>query len=288
MKLWRRFAEICRSFSHECAPDRALPPGRASAYSAPMSPSPKSDSRSRRPRPPYAGGPASPLVDHVLFIDAEALVIDKPAGLPVDPPRDGSLSLVNHGAALAFGFARWPVPVHRLDRDTSGCLLLARNAKAAARFTAAFAERAVAKTYLAILDGVPADAQGTIDLPLAKTSTAEAGWRMAPDAAGKAATTHWQLLATRDGRALVRMTPETGRTHQLRAHALHGLGIGILGDPVYRTDMADRRWPGGLVLHARSIALPRAGKAPVAATAPVPPLFAQAGFPDAEALDGPS
>ncbi len=80
----------------------------------------------------------SPLADRVLFIDGEALVIDKPAGLPVDPPRDGSLSMENHLAGLTFGFARWPVLVHRLDRDTSGCLLLARNPKSAARFTAAF------------------------------------------------------------------------------------------------------------------------------------------------------
>ena len=79
------------------------------------------------------------ILDRILYRDAMMLVIDKPAGLPVDPPRDGSLSLDNHLRGLTFGFARWPVPIHRLDRDTSGCLLLARNPKAAARFTAAFA-----------------------------------------------------------------------------------------------------------------------------------------------------
>src|SRR3546814_9583653 len=75
------------------------------------------------------------LSDRVLFLDGEALVIDKPAGLPVDAPRDGSLSLENHLDLLRFGFKRWPLPVHRLARDTSGCLLLARNPKAHGRFT---------------------------------------------------------------------------------------------------------------------------------------------------------
>lgn len=246
-----------------------------------MAVNPKPHSRPRRKAEP----PRSPLADRVLFIDAEALVIDKPAGLPVDPPRDGSLSLENHLAGLTFGFARWPVAVHRLDRDTSGCLLLARNPKAAARFTAAFEARQVGKSYLAVLDGIPEQRDGMIDMPLGKTSTRETGWRMVPDAKGKAAVTHWQVLAARDGRALVRFTPETGRTHQLRAHALHGLGIGILGDPVYRAEKKGTDWAGGLVLHARRLTLTREGKAPVGATAPVPPIFAQAGFPDAEALD---
>src|SRR5690606_35127482 len=102
-----------------------------------------------------------------------------------------------------------------------------------------------------------------------KTSTREAGWRMVPDATGKAAITSWRLLAARDGRALVRFEPETGRTHQLRAHALHGLGLGILGDPVYRASQGGSGWRGGLLLHARSLPLPRGDKAPAAAVAPV-------------------
>jgi tRNA pseudouridine32 synthase/23S rRNA pseudouridine746 synthase len=74
----------------------------------------------------------------------------------------------------------------------------------------------------------------------------------------------------------------------LRTHALHGLGLGILGDPVYRAEGATGAWTGGLVLHARRLTLPRDGKAPVDAVAPVPAIFAQAGFPDAEALDAPA
>jgi len=236
-------------------------------------------------RRPLAG--QSPLVDRVLFIDGEAIVIDKPAGLPVDAPRDGSLSLENHLVSLSFGFQRLPVAVHRLDRDTSGCLLLARNIKAAKRFTAAFEAREVTKTYLAVLDGVPQDTEGLIDIPLGKTSSAEQGWRMIADRKGKPALTRWQVLAMRDGRTLVRMIPQTGRTHQLRAHALIGLGIGIMGDPVYRAASASGNRSGGMLLHARALSLPRAGKAPIAAVAPAPAGFAQAGFADIETLDPP-
>ena len=135
------------------------------------------------------------LSDRVLFLDGEAIIIDKPAGLPVDTPRDKSVSVESHLKMLTFGFARHPLPVHRLDRDTSGCLLLARNPKAHKRFAAAFEAGAVAKTYLAILDGVPATSDGTVDMPLGKTSTAKDGWRIVPDPKGKRAVTHWRILA---------------------------------------------------------------------------------------------
>jgi tRNA pseudouridine32 synthase/23S rRNA pseudouridine746 synthase len=212
------------------------------------------------------------LSDRVLFLDGEALVIDKPAGLPVDAPRDGSLSVESHLASLTFGFARWPLPVHRLDRDTSGCLLLARNPKAHKRFAAAFEAGEVEKTYLAVLDDVPEASSGTIDLALGKTSTREAGWRMVPDPRGKRAVTHWRTLATKDGRALIEFTPETGRTHQLRVHAASGLGIPISGDPVYG------RGKGPMLLHASKLRLSRGAKPPIEAEAPLPPAFLSAGF----------
>ena len=206
--------------------------------------------------------------DRILFIDGEALVIDKPAGLPVDPPRDGSLSLENHMEGLRFGFHRWPVAVHRLDRDTSGCLLLARNPKALARFGRAFEAGEVEKVYLAVLESVPVEEAGTIDLPLAKVSTRDAGWRMVGNPKGKAARTDWRVLRVADGRALVEFRPYTGRTHQIRVHAATGLGAAVVGDPVY-----GRADPAGMLLHALSLTLPRAGKAPVEATAPVPVRF---------------
>jgi len=217
--------------------------------------------------------------DRVLFIDGEALVIDKPAGLPVDPPRDGGLSLENHLESLRFGFHRWPAAVHRLDRDTSGCLLLARNPKALARFGRAFEAGEVEKRYLAVLDGVPDGEGGTIDLPLAKVSTREAGWRIVADPAGKPARTAWELLSVHDGRALVAFTPATGRTHQLRVHAATGLGAPIAGDPLY-----GRASPSGLLLHAERLVLPRPGKSPIEAIAPIPTRFTAAGFPGQQTL----
>lgn len=246
--------------------------------------SPSRDASRRSGKPGRTDGPAptSPLAERVLFIDGEAIILDKPAGLPVDPPRDGALSLVNHLGSLCFGFARWPLAVHRLDRDTSGCLLLARNPKAHKRFTAAFAEHVVLKIYVAVVDGVPDAAEGMIDQPLAKHSDRERGWRMEADPDGKAARTHWQLLAVRDGRALLRFHPETGRTHQLRAHALHGLGLPIVGDPVYRREAGGAPWSGGLLLHALALSIPRAGKPPVEAMAPMPERFAGAGFTAAD------
>ncbi|WP_341896528.1 RNA pseudouridine synthase [Sphingobium sp. YR657] len=210
--------------------------------------------------------------DKVLFIDGEALILDKPAGLPVDAPRDGSLALENHLASLTFGFQRWPLPVHRLDRDTSGCLLLARNPKAHKRFAAAFEAGTVEKRYVAVVDGVPAEDSGTIELALKKISSEAQGWRMIPAKAGKNAITHWRKIAEKDGRALIAFTPQTGRTHQIRVHTLHGLGFGIVGDPVYGNG------EGKMLLHSRFLSIARGDKPAAAATAPLPDTFTAAGF----------
>ncbi|MET0372221.1 MAG: RNA pseudouridine synthase [Sphingobium sp.] len=221
----------------------------------------------------------SPLADKVLFIDGEAIILDKPAGLPVDPPRDGSLSLENHLAGLCFGFERWPLAVHRLDRDTSGCLLLARNPKAHKRFAAAFEAATVAKRYVAVVEGVPAENEGVIELALKKISSAADGWRMIPAKAGKAAVTHWRKVAERDGRALIAFTPQTGRTHQIRVHAQHGLGFGIVGDPVYGDGVPRTGSKQPMLLHSRFLSMPRGdSKPPAEATAPLPATFATAGF----------
>lgn len=223
----------------------------------------------------------SPLADRTLFIDGEAIILDKPSGLPVDPPRDGSLSLENHLASLTFGFHRWPTPVHRLDRDTSGCLLLARNPKSHKRYAAAFENGEVSKTYLAIIEGIPAETEGQIDLPLAKRSTAGSGWRMIVDPkGGKRAITDWKLVATHDGKALIACFPRTGRTHQIRVHAAEGLGFPIVGDPVYGTANATH-----MLLHGRALSVPRGEKkAPLTAKAPLPDRFIAAGFSE-EQLD---
>jgi tRNA pseudouridine32 synthase/23S rRNA pseudouridine746 synthase len=204
--------------------------------------------------------------DRILFIDAEALVIDKPAGLAVHAGPRTPYSLDDHLSALRFGFRRPPSPVHRLDRDTSGCLLLSRNPKAHKRFARAFEDGRVEKLYLAVLEGA-LDGEGPIDMPLLKISSREQGWRMVPDPEGQAARTHWRALAQQGGRTLVAFTPATGRTHQIRAHAAYALEAPVAGDPVYG------KAAPAMLLHAASLAVPREPKDPVTATAPLPPAF---------------
>lgn len=212
----------------------------------------------------------------ILFEDGEALVIDKPAGLPVDRPRAGGRSLDDHLEDLRLGFQRDPAPVHRLDTDTSGCLLLARNPKSLVRFSRAFEERRVEKRYLGILAGEIEQDEGTIALSLSKISSAEKGWRMIAAKKGKPAVTHWRRLAVSGGRTLIEFRPETGRTHQIRIHALAGLRVPLVGDPVY----GDRHSGPRTMLHAAALLVPRESKPPIAAHAPLPQDFAQLGFSD--------
>ena len=207
------------------------------------------------------------LSDHILFIDAEALVLDKPAGLPVDAPRRGGDSIAARIDELLCGFKRPPVAMHRLDTDTSGCLLFARTAKARSAYQQAFETRAVEKFYLAVVAGEIAEESGNIDTPLAKHSSAEAGWKMVSDQHGLSATTHWRRLAVRDGSTLVEFRPLTGRTHQIRAHARAAFGKGIVGDRVYGI-------PGGpMLLHASRLVVPRERKDTIDVTAPLPDYF---------------
>lgn len=203
----------------------------------------------------------------VLFLDGEAIVVAKPGGLPVDRPRDRADSVEDALASLTFGFRRPPSIVHRLDRDTSGALLLARSDKAHRRFAAAFEAGQVEKSYVAVLDGVPQGGEGVIDLPLAKVSTRAAGWRIVADPRGKPARTAWRTLGEAGGRALVEFRPATGRTHQLRVHAASALGLPIAGDPVYG------RGGAAMLLHALRLAVPREGKPAVTARAEPPAPF---------------
>ncbi|HEY7005830.1 MAG TPA: RNA pseudouridine synthase [Sphingomicrobium sp.] len=209
------------------------------------------------------------ISERILFIDAEAIVIDKPSGLPVDTPRRGGDSIASRLDELKCGFKRPPTPMHRLDTDTSGCLLFARTPKARAQFQQAFETRAVEKHYLAVVATEISDEAGEIDIPLAKHSTAEAGWKMVADPNGLAAMTHWRRLAVRDGATLVELHPLTGRTHQIRAHAREAFGRGIVGDRVYGV-------PGGpMLLHASRLVVPREGKPAIDVTAPLPDYFGE-------------
>ena len=219
----------------------------------------------------------------ILFEDGEALVINKPAGLPIDRPRKGGECLEDHLEALKLGFQRAPVAVHQLDTDTSGCLLLARNPKSLKRFNKAFEDRVVAKTYLAVLAGHPEGESGTIRLKLSKISSEAKGWRMIAAKKGKEAVSHWELLERLGPNAFIRFTPETGRTHQLRIHAHKGLGAPLLGDPIYGSESQRGKGAKRTMLHASSLIVPREGKPAIDAHAPLPADFAALGASEPEA-----
>ncbi|GJE45473.1 RluA family pseudouridine synthase [Methylobacterium soli] len=206
----------------------------------------------------------------LLYRDALLLVIDKPAGLPVHPGPKGGETLTDHLDALRFGLPRRPEAVHRLDRDTSGCLALGRHAKALARLNCLFSTAAAEKTYWALVEGGPEGEGSRIDLPLARRSDDPRSWWMKADPAGDPALTEVRVLGRGPGRgtAWLELKPVTGRTHQLRVHCA-AMGFPIVGDAIY--GRAPRSGGPGLQLHARALSLPLyPKKPPVRAEAPVP------------------
>jgi tRNA pseudouridine32 synthase/23S rRNA pseudouridine746 synthase len=210
---------------------------------------------------------AEEIVSKVLYRDALMLVIDKPAGLPVHPGPKGGETLVHHLDALRFGLPRRPEAAHRLDRDTSGCLVLGRHPKAIARLNELFRRNEVGKVYWAVVEGGPEGPEGEIDLPLAPKSP-DRGWWMKVDPKGQPSLTRWRVLGRGGGLTLLELRPVTGRTHQLRVHCAAS-GFPILGDPIYGT--APRFHGPGLHLHARGVTVPLYPKKPsITVEAPVP------------------
>ncbi len=211
----------------------------------------------------------------VLYRDDEVMVIDKPAGLAVQGGTNTSHHLDGLLDALRFDAVERPRLVHRLDKDTSGALALARTAAAAAKLTEAFRGRDVRKLYVALTVGVPDPAGGRIDLPLAK----EAGPRgervaVAGESGLKAVTLYQVADTVGEHAAYVQMAPLTGRTHQLRVH-MAALGTPILGDGKYggagafiETVASAKK----LHLHARRLVLPHPSprKGQIDVKAPLP------------------
>jgi 23S rRNA pseudouridine955/2504/2580 synthase len=209
----------------------------------------------------------------ILYRDDDVLAINKPAGLAVQ----GGTGLERHLDAmldaLQFDAPERPRLVHRLDRDTSGVLLLARNVRTAAELTQAFRRKDCQKVYWAVVAGVPKRASGRIDLALSKLP-GRAGERMAPDEEGKVAITEYRVLDHAGKRAAwLELRPLTGRTHQLRAHCA-AMGTPILGDRKYGGEaafLAGSQISRRLHLHARSIELRRASGEVLRVRAPAPP-----------------
>jgi tRNA pseudouridine32 synthase/23S rRNA pseudouridine746 synthase len=212
------------------------------------------------------------IMARLLHRDASMLVLDKPAGLPVHRERGAAPceTLTDWLDDLRFGLPRRPELAHRLDRETSGCLVLGRHPRALARLSSLFAAGQVEKLYWAVVEGVPATPAGTIDLPLSEERGYGSARRMRPDPDGKPAVTHWRVLASSGGRTWLALEPVTGRTHQLRVHCAAS-GWPIVGDERY----GDGRGP--LLLHARRVAVPfHPKKVAVTVEAPPPPALAAA------------
>jgi RluA family pseudouridine synthase len=206
------------------------------------------------------------LADRILYRDGLILVIDKPAGIAVHPGPGGGSNLERQFHSLRFGLPHPPALAHRLDRDTSGCLVLGRHPKALRRLGALFASGSVEKVYWAVVDGRPPEAQGRVETGLKKL-TRGTGWRMVVDPGGQSAITDYRVCGIADGRAWLELRPRTGRTHQLRVHCAT-LGCPVVGDPVY----GDPASGESLQLYAHSIKLPLyPGRPPLEITAPVPP-----------------
>ncbi len=166
---------------------------------------------------------AEEIQARVLHRDGLMLVIDKPAGLPVHRGPKGGANLESSFDGLRFGLPRPPVLAHRLDKDTSGCLVLGRHRKATASLGLLFKHGKISKTYWAVVEGGPVEDQGTIDMPLGRLN-AERGWWQKPDADGQPATTNWKVLGRGDG--LAWLCARTGhRPHPSIAGSLRRDGL---------------------------------------------------------------
>jgi 23S rRNA pseudouridine1911/1915/1917 synthase len=213
----------------------------------------------------------------VVYEDADLLIVDKPAGLVVHPaPGHPSGTLVNallgrHGPTFGgIAGVRRPGIVHRLDRDTSGLLVVARDDAAQASLMAQLKARRVKKTYLALAHGSVGPAVGRIEAPIGRDPGHRT--RMAVTASGRAATTGYRVRERFEGWTLLEVDLVTGRTHQIRVH-LAAIGHPVAGDPVYGT-ATSRRGPAGLgrlFLHAWRLELtsPSSGRL-IRAEAPLP------------------
>jgi tRNA pseudouridine32 synthase/23S rRNA pseudouridine746 synthase len=220
------------------------------------------------------------MVSRVLYRDGLMLVIDKPAGLSVHRGPKGGPSLEDWLDALRYGLPRRPELAHRLDRETSGCLVLGRHRKALAHLSLLFKHRRIGKTYWAVVEGGPQAEEGTIDLPLGRLDP-EFGWWMKPDPAGQPAVTKWRVMGRaypypspagggsarsagvgplaecseatppgafgatlpvpgKDNLTWLALEPVTGRTHQLRVHCA-AMGFPIFGDDIYGNEASQRR-----------------------------------------------
>ncbi|MBP0492000.1 RluA family pseudouridine synthase [Pararoseomonas indoligenes] len=248
---------------------RLLPGQEIRVPPMPDTPAPMPD------RPAVSERDAAMLERMVIYRDDSVIALDKPHGLPVQGGPNIARHLDGMLDALRFGAEDRPRLVHRLDRDTSGVLLLARSPGAAAKLAAAFRGRDAQKTYWALVVGRPHPLAGRINMPLAKQGGPR-GERMGPAEEGEDgahAITDFRVVDNaRKHVSWLEMQPHTGRTHQLRVHAASALKTPILGDGKYGGAAAHLEGMSDLLhLHARSIELPHPEGGTLSVSAPLPP-----------------
>jgi len=213
------------------------------------------------------------LRERVLFIDDDVIALDKPPGLAVQGGTGITKSVDAMLGGLMFDKTQRPKLVHRLDKDTSGVLLLARSTAAAAKLAEAFRAKTARKVYWAVVVGAPNPLSGRINLALAKLPGKQ-GEQMVPDEEkGKRAVTFYRTIEKAGRKASwLSLEPQTGRTHQLRVH-MQALGTPILGDGKYGGAEAFLQGPGlsrKMHLHARAIRIPHPGGGEIEVIAPMP------------------
>ena len=222
--------------------------------------------------PPVPGIAPEPIALDIVYEDGDLLVVDKPAGMVVHPAAGhpgGTLvnALLAHIPALAGGEQGRPGIVHRLDRDTSGLIVVAKTTPALEHLRRQFKSRQVHKTYLALVRGRPPAAEGVIEAPVGRDPHHRQ--RMAVLPGGRPARTHFRRLAELGDHCLMSVRPETGRTHQIRVH-LAWLGVPVVGDRIYGGRRDDLGAPRQL-LHAWRLSFDRpGGRGRIELTAPLP------------------
>ncbi len=187
----------------------------------------------------------------LLYRDGLMLVIDKPAGIPVHKGPKGGENMEQYFQHLRFGLPRDPALAHRLDKDTSGCLVLGRHRKALQKLGKLFEQGKVEKIYWAVVKGEMSQREGRITLPLAKASPDPRSWKMTVAEQGQEAVTDYRVLGQGDGISWLELKPRTGRTHQLRVHCA-AMGCPMVGDVVYGAPDAAQM----LHLHAQGVSVP--------------------------------
>lgn len=199
------------------------------------------------PAPTPAHNEAQDIPLEIVFEDDHLLVVDKPAGMVVHPAAgnfDGTMvnALLHHckGRLSGIGGVARPGIVHRIDKDTSGLLVVAKTDPAHEGLAAQFAKHSIDRRYAAIVAGLPKSGSGTVDAPLARSSTNRKKIAIVGEGRGKRAVTHWNFVEPLKHAALVECRLETGRTHQVRVH-MASIGHPLLGDPVYGRSRPEHR-----------------------------------------------